>query len=550
VPSALLIAAVLVPAALAPASASATSASASATAAYARADRATVAAATRLAHCQGRAATVPARCSSLRTRLQTAGLKLSAAQSRLGITAFASSVTVQGARRKAPVLTTAGVTLKWKKIAGVGTYLLVAKATGGSDRYSVVRGTSTTPAAVAGASVAYTVRTNVTGSAWAKRRVIAYPASDGQKATVKAGTTPASPSGKTVVTKTTTTTTTTKVTTPAPAPAPAPATDITNSSGAAPAGFATGIVSGSAILYQLPFTQLLGAKHVRMEFDINTPVSQMLPIITAYAEAGIQPLVLAGFPGRTPTDAEAQNLASWAAAFGPGGTARAGKNWAASTALTDIEFGNETNQPWQYPALQNVTDWVHDPAYANIATQYAQKFKTASQAISAANPGVGLLAIADTPGRWAIWMNAIYAAVPNFHQYVAGWIVHPYGPGWQLTIDDAMSQVASHGAPSSIPIFVTEFGFATDNGRCLSDNYGWDPCMTYDSAASTLRTAVGAMRARYAKRLAAVYLYSTSDLSTTGTSTDRERYFGALHNDKSAKGAFTTEVKAQLLAGA
>jgi hypothetical protein len=58
------------------------------------------------------------------------------------------------------------------------------------------------------------------------------------------------------------------------------------------------------------------------------------------------------------------------------------------------------------------------------------------------------------------------------------------------------------------------------------------------------------MRARYGSRLAAIYLYSTSDLKATGASNDREMYFGALHNDKSTKGAFTAEVRRQLGASA
>jgi hypothetical protein len=278
----------------------------------------------------------------------------------------------------------------------------------------------------------------------------------------------------------------------------------------------------------------------------------MEPIIASYAEAGIEPLLLAGFPGRSPTAAEARNLGTWAAAFGPGGSARQGKSWAASTAVTHIEFGNESNQPWQYPSLASNPDWPNSAGYADLARQYALRFKDARASIDAANKTVGLLAIADTPGRWASWQNNLFAAVPELGKLVSGWVVHPYGPSasWKLGIDDAMAQAASHGAPSSIPIFVTEYGFATDNGHCLSDNYGWDPCMTYDQAAVNLRDAVAGMRARYGARLAALYLYSAADLRATGTSTDREHYFGALHNDASPKGAFTTEVQQELAAGA
>jgi hypothetical protein len=610
---ALLLAAVLAPTAV-PAAASASAASPASQAAYHRADRAVVSAATRLAHCQGKTQAPLPRCSSLQTMFQAAGLKLSAAQRRLpsASSASARAAATSSARVKAPALSVSGLTLTWNKVADVTTYVLVAKSSGRADQYSVVNGTSTRPAALAGATVSYSVRTAVTGSAWSKTVAIAYPkAADAQAAPALSvdgqtlrwtqvadatsyvlvtkvsgeadkyeqvnGTsaTPAVRAGKSVrysvradvdgaawapeVTITYPAATSTgTTTTPAPStgtttpPASTPSTgDSTSSSSSTAQGFRFGLVSGSAILWQLPDIKTLGAKHVRMEFDINTPVSTMTPIIASYAKAGVKPLLLAGFSGRTPTDAEANNLATWAKAFGPDGTAR-GADWAAGTAVTEIEFGNESNQPWQYPSLNSDPNWANTSTYANIATQYATKFRTAATAVAAANSGVGLLAIADTPGRWAAWTDGLYRAVPNFSSYAKGWTVHPYGPtsSWQLDIDDAIAKMAAHGASSSIPVYVTEYGLATDNGHCLSDNYGWDRCMTYDAAATSLRSAVAAMRARYASRLAAVYLYSTSDLAAPGASTDREAYFGALRNDKSSKGAYTTEVRAELSASA
>ncbi|MCW2994870.1 MAG: hypothetical protein JWQ18_2365, partial [Conexibacter sp.] len=432
------------------------------------------------------------------------------------------------ARRAAPVMKVSGQTISWGKVADVDSYEFVTKVPGQDDAYTVLHGTSVAPEPHPGQTVSYGLRTEVTGSAWAKEVTISF--SD-------AGT----------VTTTTTTTTTKTTTAPISVPAPAP------SAPAAPAkpraGFEQGLVSGSAILWQLPFMQALGTKHARMEFDINSSVASMTPIIAAYAQAGIKPLLLATFNGRTPTDAEARNLATWAAAFGPNGSAR-GADWAAGTAVTEIEYGNETNQPWQYPALNADPNWPASATYANLAKQYALTFKTAATSVAAANDGVGLLAIADTPGRWASWTDNVYKAVPNFATYVKGWVMHPYGPGWQLAMDDALAKAAAHGASSSIPIYVTEFGFATDNGNCLSDNYGWDKCMSYDTAASTLRTTLAAMKARYASRLAAVYLYSASDLASTSSTNDREAYFGALHLDRSTKGAYTTEVKSELAASA
>lgn len=606
-----------------PATASAKSAT-PAKAAYQRADRAVVRAAVRLAHCQGKAAHTPARCAELNTSLQVAGRKLSRAQRDLGISARTASTTTR--RLKAPSLKRASAKLTWNKVAGVSTYVLVAKRSGAADAYAVVKGTSTTPAAVAGATVAYSVRTAVTGSAWSRTARVIWPArtapaSDPRLAapvfTVTGTTlswtnvagvdsyefvtkvpgsedryeivhgtslTPPAHPGKTVrygirtlvdhskwaaeatiafpasgaatapAPASAGTAPTKGSTAPAPAPTtttPAPTTPAPSApSGGAPRpGFQQGLVSGSAITWQLPVMQALGTKHVRMEFDITTSVSAMTPIIAGYAKAGIQPLLLATFTGRTPTDAEARNLASWAAAFGPDGSAREA-DWKAGTAVTEIEYGNETSQPWQYASLRSDANWPSSSGYAALAQAYARTFKTAATSVAAANRGVGLLAIADVPGRWASWNDNIYKAVPDFGSYVKGWTIHPYGPGWQLAIDDALAKESAHGAPDDIPVYITEFGFATDDGRCLSDNYGWDRCMSYDTAAATLKSTVAAMRSRYASRLAALYVYSASDLSNPGATTDRESYFGTLKTDRTAKGSYTTEVKAELAASA
>ena len=47
---------------------------------------------------------------------------------------------------------------------------------------------------------------------------------------------------------------------------------------------------------------------------------------------------------------------------------------------------------------------------------------------------------------------------------------------------------------------------------------------------------------------AAFYLYQAHDQAATGTQTGREYYFGALQQRGQAKGAYTTEVKADLAA--
>ncbi len=140
----------------------------------------------------------------------------------------------------------------------------------------------------------------------------------------------------------------------------------------------------------------------------------------------------------------------------------------------------------------------------------------------------------------------MFKAVPNLAGMVAGWTVHPYGPEWQGRIDALISQTQADGAPSSIPIYITEWGLATDNGRCLSENYGLNKCMSYQEAGNTLGSTVAAMRARYGSRLHAFYLYQAQDQGPSGTSTNREEYFGALQNDGDSKGPYTAEVQSLL----
>lgn len=76
----------------------------------------------------------------------------------------------------APAISVSGQTLTWNAVANINTYVLVSKIPGQADRYSEVSGTSITPSPVPGATVGYSVRTAVDGSAWASEVEISYPA--------------------------------------------------------------------------------------------------------------------------------------------------------------------------------------------------------------------------------------------------------------------------------------------------------------------------------------------------------------------------------------
>jgi len=399
----------------------------------------------------------------------------------------------------APALTASGTSLAWNQVGTVTTYVLARRVDGMADQYTAVSGTTYTPAPVAGKTARYSVRTAIDGSAWSPEVSIAYPAD------------------------------------PAPAPEPAPAPTPSSSGGS---GFQMGLVAGSAATYELPFIQAMGARTARLVWNIGTPAATLAPAMDAYARAGVRPILLATFYGRNATTVEAQSLATWAAAYGPGGTFWAGRDYPAGTGVKEIEFGNETSYSYQFADNSMST-------YAARAQTYAQRAKEAAAAIKAANPNVGLLAIGDNAVNQSAWVVNMFKAVPDLDDYVDGWTIHPYGPNWATRIDSTVNSTKTAGS-RDLPIWVTEWGLSSDNGRCLSDNYGFDKCMTYDAAATTLRATISGMKSRYGSRLGAFFLYQAHDQYASGTQTGREAYFGSEQSNGAPKGAYTTEVKDQL----
>jgi hypothetical protein len=318
---------------------------------------------------------------------------------------------------------------------------------------------------------------------------------------------------------------------------PPPAGESSFGSVSGSATFQPGLNSGTNLTTDVAGATTLGAKLVRIEFAIETPASQLQNTIAGYAAKGIRVAPLAGFYGTIPTAAQAKNLATWASTYGPGGTFWAGRSDGA-LAIRTIEFGNETSYGYQYG------DGAGAASYTARAQTYAIRVKEAAEAISATGVDVGVLAQADD---WTgDWVNAMYSAVPNLDDYVAGWTIHPYGTNWQSRIQDLISQTAAQGAPSSIPIDITEWGVATDNGNCLNDNYGMNKCMSYTEAGATVTSTAAAMRLKLGGRLNMFMLYQVRDQSTSGTSNEREAYFGALQQNLQPKGAYTSAVQGLL----
>jgi hypothetical protein len=403
--------------------------------------------------------------------------------------------------KAAPALRASGQTLQWNLVANVTAYILMTKVPGQPEAFTAVSGTSTTPAAVAGKTVTYSVRTAVDGSEWAPSVTITYPAA------------------------------------PAPKETPPPAKE-SSFSVFGTEGFQPGINSGTNP-QDFTGTQILGAKIVRISFSIGQSASSLEYAIANYAAKGVRVAPLASFYGRMPTAAEAQNVASWAKAYGPGGSYWASHSGGSTLAIQTIEFGNETSYGYQYG------DSAGTPSYQARAQLYAVRLKEAAEAISATGIKVGVLAQADDPS--GNWLNGMYQAVPNLSNYVSGWVVHPYGTAGRGKILALLQQTAAHGAPSNIPVDVTEWGISTDNGDCVYENYGMNPCMTYGEAAEQMKKGVAEVKSLIGSRLQLFLLYQVRDQEAAGASNERESYFGLLQHEDQPKGAFTTAAQ-ELLA--
>ena len=108
----------------------------------------------------------------------------------------------------------------------------------------------------------------------------------------------------------------------------------------------------------------------------------------------------------------------------------------------------------------------------------------------------------------------------------------------------AVAQLAAHGGDVR-RFYVTEAGIATDNGRPLTDNYGWPRNLTYGQAASIVSRTIEELAA--SGRVAQLIYFQSSDRRATGTRSGRESYFGALQADGATpKGALTRTVAALL----
>jgi hypothetical protein len=322
----------------------------------------------------------------------------------------------------APAIRVSGQTLSWNEVGGVTTYVFVRKVPGQSDQYSEVSGMSVTPAPVPGATVKYSVRTAVTGSAWAPEVAIAYPSS----------------------------------------PAPPPPPPVTKPVGGEPpvenAGMFVGLDIGGWDWASAINDEAGAVKYVRSSYNHFDSDSQM----ELLAKAGVHLMPLFGEGGTLAGYDNAGfvgEIVAWFQRYGKGGTFWQGKP--ADLGATTCELINEPGNPYFYP------DYNNHALYASMT----KAVHAALEAIPAANRPKLLISY-DGGFNGSQYGKEIFAA----GAVADGVTVHPYG-GKNNVEQSALGgreRVTQAHEQTGLPVYVTEVGWPTALGQSpTGDSLQW-----------------------------------------------------------------------------
>ena len=275
----------------------------------------------------------------------------------------------------------------------------------------------------------------------------------------------------------------------------------------------------------MSLAKTIGAKVVRIEFDVSAPAAALAPIIDGYGAAGALVQPLAQFED-IPSAADAANMRDWALRYGPQGSGH----------ILNIEWGNENS--YGYKAQRN--GYGDTSSYLTWAGNYARSAVAAAKALQ--GTGVGLLIQLDDGDGWP-WVQGMKAAVSDLDKYAAGWTIHPYGSSGHERLAKMVEQARAAGWSDSVRFYVTEWGLSTDDGRTLSDNYGFSRSLSYAQAAAILHDETAFYRSQ--SRVAQLLYYMSIDGAKSGSSSDAEDYFGLFTFAGVEKGPLTAEARAQ-----
>ena len=408
---------------------------------------------------------------------------------------FAASATATGS---APTLTLKGSTLSWTAVPGATGYEVQTVAAGEKSLAYVTGRSYATPASPA-VTTKYRVREDAPeASSWSNRITIRVPASAKSKTEKKSKKEQkeeeeggAVEEGEGEVER-------------------------------GPIHFSPGINGGADATYDVPGVASLGAKLVRLDVPFQqVNEGAVAQEVAQYVAKGITPLMLYDFHGTMPTAAQVQGIVALARIPG----------------VKTVEFGNETSYGYQYGE-----DGPTKASYKERARTYAHRFVEAAKALMPYH--VELLAQASDGGSGSpVWVNEMFAAEPDLLSYVGGWTIHPYGPNGAAEMSRMIADLAQH-RDTTLPIDITEWGIASDNGRALSENYGFPVNLTYAKAGSLLSEWAAKYRAQCDGRLRDFVVYQVRDQQKTGASKSREAYFGALEHEDQRKAGYTEAVEA------
>lgn len=471
------------------------------------------------------------------------------------IPTMSTSTPTASAAVPAPVLSVQNNdTLVWTQVSSYTSYVIAEKVPGKADRYFTQTGFSYKPTPYPGQTVRYGIRVNVSNSTWAREVSISWPTqpppstvpilrvdtnADGSKVIAwdQVGTntsyalvekvpgqtdrywiqgcctyTPVPFPGLTVRYGARVNVTGSAwanevaIDWPDGTPPPPPPTSTGKIGVVSPADWPSALQA--ALSAAAP-------SYVRLGVDGVSTTSLSNSIRTAQ-NAGTEPILLLLNWNTSTVASTVKNLANL---YGP--------NSGAAHPVRYIEFGNEDS--YSYKSGSSSTS-----SYQALARTYAAKAKDVSTAL--AGTGVRLIVQADNALQGSVWVDQMYAAVPDLDERIAGWVIHPYGPNYVTRLNTLVSETTRHGAPANEPIFITEWGLSSDNGRCLSDNYGWNKCMTYAEAGNIITNVVNEVRSKF-PQVEVFTVYHGNDHSHPGASTGREEYFGL--NIYNANGSFS-----------
>jgi hypothetical protein len=406
---------------------------------------------------------------------------------------FAASATATGS---APTLTLKGSTLSWTAVPGASSYEVQTVAAG-EKSFAYVSGRSYATPGSLSVTTKYRVREYAPEtSSWSNRITIRIPASAKSKNEKKSKKEQKEEEEAAVGEE---------------------GEEVEHG----PIHFSPGINGGADTTYDVPGVASLGAKLVRLDVPYqHVSESSVAQEAAQYVAKGIAPLMLYDFHGTMPTAAQVQGIV--ALAHIPG--------------VKTVEFGNETSYGYQYG------DGASSSSYKERARTYAHRFVEAAKALMPYH--VELLAQGSDGGSGSpVWVNEMFAAEPDLLSYVSGWTIHPYGPNGSAEMSRMIADLAQHG-DTTLPIDITEWGVASDNGRALSENYGFPVNLTYAKAGNLLGEWAAKYRAQCDGRLRDFVVYQVRDQQKTGASKSREAYFGALEHEDQRKAGYTEAVEA------